>query len=86
MTYWLFTTAAAATAAQDICAAALPRDTINGEPAPVQITDAWAVVLPTTDGRWGFVACPLVSQPTDASALTDDEWAAVRPPPVVVTE
>ena len=79
MTYWVFATEAAADAAQAVCAAALPHDTVNGEPAPVQITTAWAEVLPTTDGRWGFVACQFVPLPSGGVELTDDEWAALRP-------
>lgn len=79
MTYWVFTSQAAADAAQQACMDALPVDTIDGVEASVQITEAWADVLPTIDGRWGFVACPLLSQPAAAVAVTDDEWALLRP-------
>jgi hypothetical protein len=84
MTYWVFTSEAAAAVAQQACMDALPVDTIDGVEAPVQITEAWADVLPTTDGRFGFVACPLVEQPGHAMAVTDEEWAAMRPAPAVV--
>lgn len=79
MTYWIFTTEAAADTAQQTCMDALPADTIDGIRAPVQITKAWADVLPTVDGRWGFVACPIVAQPAGATAVSDDEWALLQP-------
>lgn len=86
MTFWIFTTEAAAHVAQQGCMDALPVDTIDGVEAPVQITEAWAEVLPTTDGRFGFVACPLVLQPADAAEVTDDIWAALQPPSPTFTE
>ena len=86
MTFWVFDTFAEAHVAQQACMDALPVDTIEGEEAPVQITEAWAEVLPTTDGRFGFVACPLMAQPAGANALTDEEWQTVRPPPPQIDE
>lgn len=81
MTFWVFGSLDEAQAAQQACMDALPVDMTNSAEASVQITEFWADVLPTTDGRFGFVSCPLVDQPAAASALTDEEWQAVRPPP-----
>lgn len=80
MTYWLFPTQAEAEAAEAQCADSLPRDSLaSGAPAPTQVTQRWADVISTTDGRFGFPACPLVAVPVNATVVSDDEWTALQP-------
>lgn len=86
MTYWVFTTLDAANAAQVSCTDALPDDTLrSGAVAPVQITDKWADVIATTDGRFGFVACQRVTMPSAATAMDDTDFVALLPPLPVST-